>query len=290
MLRPRARRCVRSARLCRRVRRGSTRSSRIARLCTSTCSTVSRARSRARRGQAVHVTVYLDERPVGTTDVPCLDSDQRPPPFYRVDGGPVVPGMHELRVDAQTARGLVQGSTLMSLPAFDLPRWPAGGPRRRDRGRPRHRTTSRSVRRRSIRRRGSESRAVQAARTGATFGRAREPPPAPCAADDDHRDADEQDARDDHVDEPSVRGRRVRHEREEDEPDALDARRDGRRADEEQRAERDQRVDLLLPLAEDDGRPDAQRRAREQLVGDAEHRPDGRDVPGEDEVAPARRR
>lgn len=78
------------------------------------------------RGQSIHVTVYLDEQPVGTTEVPCLDSDQRLPPFYRVDGGPVVPGMHELRVDAQTARGLVQGSTLVSLPAFDLP--PDGQP------------------------------------------------------------------------------------------------------------------------------------------------------------------
>jgi len=78
------------------------------------------------RGQSVHVTVYLDEQPVGVTDVPCLDAAQTPPPFYRVDGGKVVPGMHELRVDAQTSRGVVQGSTLLSLPAFDLP--PAGPP------------------------------------------------------------------------------------------------------------------------------------------------------------------
>jgi hypothetical protein len=73
------------------------------------------------RGQTVHVTVYLDDQPVGVTDVPCLEAAQRPFPFYRVDGGPVAPGMHELRIDAQTSRGLVQGSTLLSLPAFDVP-------------------------------------------------------------------------------------------------------------------------------------------------------------------------
>jgi hypothetical protein len=78
------------------------------------------------RGQTVHVTVALDEQPVGVTDVPCLDAARSPPPFYRLDGGQVLPGMHELRVDVQTSRGLVQGSTLLSLPAFDLP--PDGQP------------------------------------------------------------------------------------------------------------------------------------------------------------------
>lgn len=73
------------------------------------------------RGQKAHVTVYLDEQPVGVTDVPCLDVAVTPAPFFRVDGGPVVPGLHELRVDAQTSRGVVQGSTLVSLPAFDVP-------------------------------------------------------------------------------------------------------------------------------------------------------------------------
>ncbi len=77
-------------------------------------------------GQTVHVTVYIDEQAVGVTDVPCLDAAQSPTPFYRIDGGQVAPGMHELRVDVQTARGIVQGSTLLSLPAFDLP--PDGQP------------------------------------------------------------------------------------------------------------------------------------------------------------------
>ena len=78
------------------------------------------------RGQSVHVTVYVDDQPVGVTDVPCLDAARTPSPFYRVDGGPVVPGMHELRIDAQTSRGVVHGATLVSLPAFDLP--PDGQP------------------------------------------------------------------------------------------------------------------------------------------------------------------
>lgn len=72
-------------------------------------------------GKTVHVTVYLDEQPVGVTDLPCLDGPRSPTPFYRVDGGPVVPGLHELRVDAETSGGVVHGSTLLSLPAFDLP-------------------------------------------------------------------------------------------------------------------------------------------------------------------------
>lgn len=72
-------------------------------------------------GATVRVTAYLDDKAVGIADVPCLDAVASPPPIYRVDGGPVVPGMHELRVDAQTARGIVQGSTLLSLPAFDIP-------------------------------------------------------------------------------------------------------------------------------------------------------------------------
>jgi hypothetical protein len=77
-------------------------------------------------GQSVHVTVYLDEQPVGTIDVPCLAAAVAPAPFYRLNGGPVAPGMHELRVDAQTTKGVVQGATLLSLPAFDFP--PEGQP------------------------------------------------------------------------------------------------------------------------------------------------------------------
>jgi hypothetical protein len=79
------------------------------------------ATSACAHGQTVHVTVYLDEQPVGVAEVPCLDAVRTPPPAYRVEGGPVAPGLHELRVDAQTPRGVVQGSTLLSLPAFDLP-------------------------------------------------------------------------------------------------------------------------------------------------------------------------
>lgn len=78
------------------------------------------------RGKSVHVTVYVDEQLAGVADVPCLDTERTPPPFYRVDGGVVIPGMHELRVDAQTSHGVVHGSTLVSLPAFDIP--PDGQP------------------------------------------------------------------------------------------------------------------------------------------------------------------
>jgi hypothetical protein len=74
------------------------------------------------RGQTVHVTVYLDDQPVGIAELPCLDDVRGPPPSYRVEGGPVAPGLHELRVEAQTPRGTVQASTLLSLPAFDMPR------------------------------------------------------------------------------------------------------------------------------------------------------------------------
>jgi hypothetical protein len=73
------------------------------------------------KGKSVRVTVYLDEQSVGLVDVPCLDEPQATPPSYRVDGEGVAPGLHELRIDVQTPRGVVQGSTLLSLPAFDLP-------------------------------------------------------------------------------------------------------------------------------------------------------------------------
>lgn len=73
------------------------------------------------RGKSVRVTVYLDEQPVGLAEVPCLEAPRAPPAAYRVEGGPVAPGLHELRVDVETPRGTVQGSTLLSLPAFDMP-------------------------------------------------------------------------------------------------------------------------------------------------------------------------
>jgi hypothetical protein len=73
------------------------------------------------KGQKLHATVVLDGESVGTGDVPCLDQRVTPEPFYRIEGPAVVPGMHELRVEVQTPRGVVQGTTLLSLPAFDIP-------------------------------------------------------------------------------------------------------------------------------------------------------------------------
>jgi hypothetical protein len=73
------------------------------------------------RGKNVRVTAYLDEQPVGMVDVPCLDAEASPPPMYRIEGPVVAPGLHELRLDVQTARGVVQSKTLLSLPAFDIP-------------------------------------------------------------------------------------------------------------------------------------------------------------------------
>ena len=73
------------------------------------------------KGQTVLVTVRLDDHPVGVADVPCLDEARAPPPSYRIEGPAVSPGLHELRVDVSTPRGIVQGTTLMSLPAFDIP-------------------------------------------------------------------------------------------------------------------------------------------------------------------------
>ena len=72
-------------------------------------------------GKTLRVVVYLDEQPVGLTDVPWLAEVHAPPHSYRIDGAAVPPGLHELRVDVQTPRGTVQGSTLLSLPAFDIP-------------------------------------------------------------------------------------------------------------------------------------------------------------------------
>lgn len=73
------------------------------------------------KGTTVRVVVYLDEQPVGLTDVPCLEELRAPPAAYRVDGPAVAPGMHELRIDVQSPRGTVQGSALVSLPALDFP-------------------------------------------------------------------------------------------------------------------------------------------------------------------------
>ncbi|MDB5221007.1 MAG: hypothetical protein JWO86_8934 [Myxococcaceae bacterium] len=73
------------------------------------------------KGQTLHATVYLDEQAIGVADVPCLDAAKTPPAAYRVEGGKVGPGLHELHVDVQTPRGLIHGATLLSLPAFDMP-------------------------------------------------------------------------------------------------------------------------------------------------------------------------
>lgn len=74
--------------------------------------------------KVVHVTAYLDEQSVGEVDVPCLDPEITPeitpPAIVRLKGPIVAPGMHELRIDLQTKRGIVQGKTLLSLPAFDF--------------------------------------------------------------------------------------------------------------------------------------------------------------------------
>ena len=66
------------------------------------------------------MTVYLDGESVGVGDVPCLDEARTPAPFYRIEGAAIVAGLHELRVEVQTPRGVVQGATLLSLPAFDI--------------------------------------------------------------------------------------------------------------------------------------------------------------------------
>ena len=73
------------------------------------------------RGTVLRVVTYLDDQPVGLTDVPCLEEVRAPPKSYRIDGPPVTPGLHELRIDVQSPRGKVQGITLLSLPAFDIP-------------------------------------------------------------------------------------------------------------------------------------------------------------------------
>lgn len=78
------------------------------------------------RGQTLQVSVYLDGEPAGAAELPCLEELRAPPPSYRVEGPPVAPGLHELRIDVQSARGIIQGSTLLSLPAFDIP--PDGRP------------------------------------------------------------------------------------------------------------------------------------------------------------------
>jgi hypothetical protein len=73
------------------------------------------------KGKNVRVTAYLDEAPVGMVDVPCLDAEATPPPKYRIEGPVIAPGLHELRLDVATVRGVVQSKTLLSLPAFDIP-------------------------------------------------------------------------------------------------------------------------------------------------------------------------
>lgn len=70
---------------------------------------------------SVRVLAFLDEEPVGGVEIPCLDAERLPPAAYRIEGPRVTPGMHELRVEVQTPRGVVQGKTLLSLPAFDIP-------------------------------------------------------------------------------------------------------------------------------------------------------------------------
>ncbi|MBX3187566.1 MAG: hypothetical protein KF819_11150 [Labilithrix sp.] len=73
-------------------------------------------------GQAAKVTVYLDEQPVALGEIPCLDDLRAPAASYRLDGGNVTPGMHELRVEVQAPGGRGRGaSALVSLPAFDIP-------------------------------------------------------------------------------------------------------------------------------------------------------------------------
>jgi hypothetical protein len=73
------------------------------------------------RGEKVHVIAYLDEAAAGAVDLACLDTERTPPAVYRIDGPIVSPGLHELRIEVQTTRGVVQSMTLMSLPAFDIP-------------------------------------------------------------------------------------------------------------------------------------------------------------------------
>lgn len=73
------------------------------------------------RGETVEVTVFLDDVPVGRGEIACVEELRVPPASVRVRGVEVVAGLHEVRVEAKTARGKLESSTLMSLPAFDIP-------------------------------------------------------------------------------------------------------------------------------------------------------------------------
>lgn len=72
------------------------------------------------RGESVEVTAYLDGVPVGRGEIPCVEELRVPPASVRIRCVEVVAGLHEVRIEAKTARGKIESSTLMSLPAFDI--------------------------------------------------------------------------------------------------------------------------------------------------------------------------
>lgn len=80
---------------------------------------VSRTRA-CEPGGVVAVTVYIDDQPVGIGEIRCADELRVPPPGIRIDGKPIAAGLHELRVEVRNARGKMETSALMSLPAFDI--------------------------------------------------------------------------------------------------------------------------------------------------------------------------
>lgn len=71
-------------------------------------------------GGTIGVTVYLDDVPVGLGEMPCAKEIRVPPAAYRIEGKPIAPGLHELRVEVKNAVGKMEASALMSLPAFDI--------------------------------------------------------------------------------------------------------------------------------------------------------------------------
>lgn len=71
-------------------------------------------------GGTIGVTVYLDDVPVGLGEMPCAKEIRVPPAAYRIEGKPVVAGLHELRIEVKNAVGKMEASALMSLPAFDI--------------------------------------------------------------------------------------------------------------------------------------------------------------------------
>ncbi|MDB4941446.1 MAG: hypothetical protein JWP97_980 [Labilithrix sp.] len=72
------------------------------------------------KGKKVKVQAFLDDAPVGEAEIACAPAAVTPPPMVRIDGPLVEPGLHELRIDVVSERGVLQTKTLLTLPAFDI--------------------------------------------------------------------------------------------------------------------------------------------------------------------------